>query len=43
MIAQPYPDIRDRFDGVLLVGEAVAGLNAYSPPTGFDGFLVDGG
>ena len=42
MIAQSDPDVRDRLDGVLLVGEAVAGLDAYPPPAGFVGFLVDG-
>ncbi|OQB68045.1 MAG: hypothetical protein BWX93_01653 [Bacteroidetes bacterium ADurb.Bin139] len=43
MITQTDPDVRDRFDGVLLVCETVAGLNAYPPPSGLDGFLVDGG
>ena len=42
MIAQADPYIRDRLDGVLLVGEAVAGLDAYPPAPGFVGFLADG-
>ena len=42
MITQADPDVRDRLDGVLLVGEAVTGLDAYPPPAGFVGFLVDG-
>ena len=42
MITQADPDVRDRLDGVLLVGEAVTGLDAYPPPVGFVGFLADG-
>jgi len=42
MIAQSDPDVRDRLDGVLLVGEAVAGLDADAPAAGFGGFLADG-
>ena len=42
MITQADSDVRDRMDGVLLVGEAVAGLDAYPPPAGFGGFLADG-
>ena len=42
MITQADSDVRDRFDGILLVGEAVAGLDAYPPPAGFVGFLADG-
>ena len=42
MIAQSDSDVRDRFDGILLVCEAVAGLDAYPPPAGFVGFLADG-
>ena len=41
-MAQSDPDVRDRLDGVLLVGEAVAGLDAYPPAPGFVGFLADG-
>ena len=42
MITQTDSDERDRVDGVLVVGEAVAGLDAYPPAPGLDGFLVDG-
>jgi len=42
MIAQADPYIRDRLDGVLLVGEAVAGLDADAPAAWFGGFLADG-
>ena len=42
MIAQSDPDVRDRLDGVLLVREAVTGLDAYPPAPGFVGFLADG-
>ncbi len=42
MITQTDSDVRDRLDGVLPVGEAVTGLDAYPPPAGFLGFLVDG-
>ncbi len=42
MIAQSDPDVRDRVDGVLLVREAVTGLDADAPPAGFGGFLADG-
>jgi len=42
MITQADSDVRDRLDGVLLVREAVAGLDAYAPPAGFGGFLADG-
>ena len=42
MITQTDSDVRDRLDGVLLVREAVAGLDANAPPAGFGGFLADG-
>ena len=42
MITQADSDIQDRLDGVLLVGEAVAGLDADAPAAGFGGFLADG-
>ena len=42
MITQANSDVRDRLDGVLLVREAVTGLDAYPPPAGFVGFLADG-
>ena len=42
MITQADSDVRDRMDGVLLVREAVAGLDANAPPAGFGGFLADG-
>ena len=42
MITQADSDVRDRVDGVLLVREAVTGLDADAPPAGFGGFLADG-
>jgi len=41
-ITQPYPDVRDRLNGVLLECEAIAGLEADPPPSGPGGFLMDG-
>jgi len=42
MITQADPYVRDRLDGVLLVGDAITGLDANPPPTRFVGFLADG-
>ncbi len=42
MITQTDSDVRDRVDGVLLVGDAITGLDANPPPTRFVGFLADG-
>ena len=42
MITQTDSDVRDRVDGVLLVREAVTGLDADAPAPGFVGFLADG-
>ena len=42
MITQADSDVRDRVDGVLLVREAVTGLDADAPAAGLL-FLVDGG
>jgi len=42
MITQADSDVRDRLDGVLLVREAVAGLDADTPAAWFVGFLADG-
>ena len=42
MITQADSDVRDRVDGVLLVREAVTGLDADAPAAWFGGFLADG-